>query len=97
MYHNHIHVPYSWKFLLDNIFDLEMFADLIFVKRQIFMCALNRRINLHGFEFADVRKLDTLEKKRLYGTYMYMYMYIYTCIYNVYMCVCIYVHVILHV
>ncbi len=42
-----------------------MFADLTFVQRQIFMCALNRRINFCRFnfrEFADAQKLDTREK-----------------------------------
>ena len=60
-------IPYSWKFLLDNIFALEMFADLIFAKRQTFMCALNRRIKFCGFnfhEFADAYKLDTRKKNR---------------------------------
>ena len=47
-----------------------MFVDLIFVKQQIFMCALNRRINFCRFnfrEFADARKLDTCGKNWLYS------------------------------
>ncbi len=54
MYIVHLHVPYSWKFLMDNIFALEMFADLIFAKQRIFMCALNRRINFCEFNFANL-------------------------------------------
>ncbi len=41
-----------------------MFVESIFAKRRIFMCALNRRIDLCRFnfrEFADARKLDTCE------------------------------------
>ncbi len=35
----HIAGNFYWKFLLDNIFALEMFANLIFAKRE-FLCVL---------------------------------------------------------